>query len=698
MSRTVFLVVSGLLVLGGCSVPSLVELEAERSIPVTVDYSPSFKAGCIAMQVQDEANLANVADLQTFTDLANTAPPVLLKGLRRGNSGTRVRVTITAHEQTCAGKEVDRVMLAADLSGEGKKESLTATLNTPDEDGDGYVAILGDGKGGTDCDDSGPNAALRFPGNPEVCDALDNNCSGVADEGLDKNWYLDEDGDGVPRGPDFVLSCTSPSGNYIRYSAAGPFDCRDFGPDAAKMFPGNSEKCDNVDNDCDNIIDEEYFSVGATCNAECGGVTVCSGDGNSVVCSQDPGRYYYTDKDGDGQGAAGSNATLKCGTAAADPGTVSNDDDCDDVDPAARAGLFEVCDAIDNNCDGVLDNTALACGGTLKDVVNHHVGGSSHDWRAVSTGPSGYPVWIAGRGGKLAVRRTAGSKFESFSFGDGTGTPPDGSLPANSNNCGNANWTVSWVNSNGAVFLGGEGGLLAVHTGDTAAACGTGAVTIPTDNLTGMVGFEAGGVTTIYLTDSSGRLIKWVVGGNPQHTLVHDNNINVYGLHGLSENSLLVSGGSTGGSTGQEFLSYANGNPSALHTSLPNKGSGFANAVWMGRPDRACAVGDGGLAWRWDGATTWNRAESSGTTDDFSSVVMRYDAQNTSNPLNDQCYIVDKGSNGKLRRLTPFGWAKPLDLLPSNRANVPLRDIAITPTGELWIVGDDGRVFHYPEP
>ncbi|AKF84549.1 hypothetical protein MFUL124B02_00710 [Myxococcus fulvus 124B02] len=63
----------------------------------------------------------------------------------------------------------------------------------------------------------------------------------------------------------------------------------------------------------------------------------------------------------------------------------------------------------------------------------------------------------------------------------------------------------------------------------------------------------------------------------------------------------------------------------------------------------------------------------------------------------DQCYTVDGSANGRLRRLTQYGWAKGPDL-PTATATVPLNDIAVTATGEIWIVGDDGRVFHYPEP
>ncbi|WP_342377766.1 hypothetical protein NVS55_00600 [Myxococcus stipitatus] len=65
--------------------------------------------------------------------------------------------------------------------------------------------------------------------------------------------------------------------------------------------------------------------------------------------------------------------------------------------------------------------------------------------------------------------------------------------------------------------------------------------------------------------------------------------------------------------------------------------------------------------------------------------------------VNEQCYMVDSSSSGRLWRWTPYGWARSIVMPPS--ATVPLHDLAMSPTGsEFWIVGDEGRVFHYPEP
>ncbi|WP_174468909.1 hypothetical protein [Myxococcus sp. CA039A] len=214
-------------------------------------------------------------------------------------------------------------------------------------------------------------------------------------------------------------------------------------------------------------------------------------------------------------------------------------------------------------------------------------------------------------------------------------------------------------------------------------------------------------MTTVYLSDTEGRLYRWVVGasGNP-FTELNDSSLNSYGLHALREDFMLAVGSSTGaGVDRQRFVSYSvttgttpTGTPTG-HTSNPTNVDGKATAVWMGGANKACAVGEAGAVWRWDGATTWDKTDAPSPFD-FTSVVMRYDTQNPQNPLNEQCYMVDKrtgGTGGKLHRLSPYGWAKGPDLTGS-LANVPLNDIAITAAGDLWIVGDDGRVFHYPEP
>jgi len=89
-----------------------------------------------------------------------------------------------------------------------KKGSCAHKVSGPvDEDGDGHYAIGAACATGAaladDCDDHNPNA---YPGHPELCDEVDNNCDGVADEGV---WHL---------GP---VTALTKDGNYPIGNASG---------------------------------------------------------------------------------------------------------------------------------------------------------------------------------------------------------------------------------------------------------------------------------------------------------------------------------------------------------------------------------------------------------------------------------------------------------------------------------------------
>jgi hypothetical protein len=148
----------------------------------------------------------------------------------------------------------------------------------------------------------------------ETCDGRDNNCDGQIDEGLELNWYRDQDRDGIGNIDVLVTSCLRPEG-FV--ASAG--DCDDEDP---QRYPGRMEICDGLDNDCDEAIDEDAL------------------------------RSYFVDADGDGFGDP-TRSTIRCAPA---PGEVPDGSDCDDNNPERHPGKLEVCDGLDNNClEGLAD-------------------------------------------------------------------------------------------------------------------------------------------------------------------------------------------------------------------------------------------------------------------------------------------------------------------------------------------------------
>jgi hypothetical protein len=93
----------------------------------------------------------------------------------------------------------------------------------------------------------------------------------------------------------------------------------------ASVNPGADELCDDLDNNCNDEIDEDPAD----------------------------GTLYYSDGDGDGYGDADVSAAFCTAPAS---GYVDNSDDCDDGYALSLPGGTELCDGADNDCDGTIDN------------------------------------------------------------------------------------------------------------------------------------------------------------------------------------------------------------------------------------------------------------------------------------------------------------------------------------------------------
>lgn len=134
----------------------------------------------------------------------------------------------------------------------------------PDADGDGYgdedAAVhqcdrpAGYLEDGTDCDDADPEI---HPGAEELCNGIDDDCTGSAAS------EVDDDGDGLSE-------CEG--------------DCADH---ASAAYPGAPEICDGLDDDCDGVLPSEELDLdedGAIACLDCDDTTLIRAPGNIEVC------------------------------------------------------------------------------------------------------------------------------------------------------------------------------------------------------------------------------------------------------------------------------------------------------------------------------------------------------------------------------------------------------------------------------
>lgn len=228
---------------------------------------------------------------------------------------------------------------------------------------------------------------------PEICDGIDNDCDEAIDNGevVDGQlFYLDRDNDGFGDPNASILACPGgDNSNLNLVNSAG--DCDD---EASQINPGATEYCDGRDNNCDGQVDEADPALGNTCTTgspgvcsagtrQClNGVLACSGtttptpetcdgldnDCDGAIDNGEPadGQLFYYDNDNDGFGDP--NAPIRVCPGNDNPGLVANATDCDDGDAYVNPDGWEICDGLDNNCDGQVDETfpgeGLDCAGT----------------------------------------------------------------------------------------------------------------------------------------------------------------------------------------------------------------------------------------------------------------------------------------------------------------------------------------------
>ena len=200
-------------------------------------------------------------------------------------------------------------------------------------------------------------------------------------------WYYDADGDGYGDDTISSLVCNQPS-NFVAING----DCM---PLDNAIYPGVSEVCDGIDNNCDGQIDEGFAQITYYEDLDADGygssnsVMACSPQGNFNVtitgdCNDNdievnPARseicgngiddncneqidenqtIFYTDSDLDGFGDLNA-PVLACTPSA---GIVTNSSDCDDTRSDIYPSAPSTNEGVDNDCNGQIDSyEALEC-------------------------------------------------------------------------------------------------------------------------------------------------------------------------------------------------------------------------------------------------------------------------------------------------------------------------------------------------
>ncbi|NNC03171.1 hypothetical protein HJC10_09965 [Corallococcus exiguus] len=563
------------------------------ALNVTLSYS-GFARGCVTVTATDVDNAANTNSLNVAIP-GNTPGSVSVAVYRKKDWGRVLSVTTQLHEVDCSTPALgDPQEKKAEVPVEGSLD-VAFLVRANDADGDGYFSS-DDAEGvvsGTDCVDGDP--AVN-PSATEVCNGKDDNCVlGESDANNKKPWYEDVDGDGY--GSTLVEACVQPAETV---TVSG--DCND---NDAQVRPNREEfRCDGKDDNC-NGMDDEDFDVGNECKDElkCDGKFACA-NLNQSTCKRldgvNPVVWYV---DGDNDGAKGQDAGMGCESPV--DGGVSQSEDCDESSVYVRNGLPEVCDRLDNNCTGGVDEGCDPL--TLTWTTAAGVGGNG-DLAAIALYDDGRKAWMVGPDKLVHFDSTVGPNGTTTSYTDATCL---------------GNWRAVWASAAGRVFAVGDTGLMVTRLPDSDPPCAQPIAPDSTSEtkLYGITGIEQSGAgATVYAVSNQGRIFKWKAPYVPPSAHLSEfgsvsDNLRAIASAG-TEGSLLA----VGGDSGNKAVAYRYDTASSTWVSDPLGGSfdGFLRGIHVTDGRFAYAAGDNGMVFKRSGGV-WTSSlppvfESNGTT------------------------------------------------------------------------------------
>lgn len=362
------------------------------------------------------------------------------------------------------------------------------------------------------------------------------------------------------------------------------------------------------------------------------------------------GTVTLKDDDQDGFGLTGSEAML-CGA-----GRTTMAGDCNDLDPDVHLGGVELCNRLDDDCDGLIDENV--CPVLNPNWIRRLDAPQSVDFRTISMVTQGR-LWIAG--GDSVWGRLDGGLFEPSS----SGCPND--------------IRRSWASPTADVFVGGGNPALGRLSSHGVAEGGCSNTRMLSDPFAAIWGAVTDGGVKVEGVLRNTRRFEWTPPGQPTES---STNLSTSDIRFEDADRLGSIIWAVGSSEGDEMRVYSSSggnswNEQRLGLGLPG---GSLRGVNVVSPTSVFAVGDRGVVIEKVGST-WRRLPSpSGAT---------LTAVRAFNPA--RVYV--SGSDGTVRKWNGQSW----QVLYSNDGGAALNDLDGLVESDLWVVGNRGWIVHWPE-